>query len=98
MSKLTKSLSTYDEFIKDEEQRILLHEEYRTQLISELMLRVMSDQNVSVWRLAEEIGISPTIIQELKTGKRSNITLSTFFKIIDALGYQIVLEEKEKPT
>ncbi len=92
--KINKEQSTYEEFIKDEEQKILLEKEYRELLISEFMRATMAKDDLSVRKLAKAIGISPTIIQELRTGKRTNITLNTFSKILDALGYQIAIEPK----
>jgi len=40
--------------------------------------------------------VSPTIIQELKTGKRSNITLETFNKVLNAIGYKVSFEPLRK--
>ncbi len=92
--KAAKPKSTYEEFIEDPQQKLLLEKEYRELLISELMLAAMARDDISVRKLAKEIGISPTIIQELRTGKRSNVTLDTFTKILDALGYQLAIEPK----
>lgn len=92
MKKKTKS--TYEEFIEDKKQKRLLDKEYRELLISELLLAVMEEDHISVRKLAAEADVSPTIIQNLKSGKKTNITLDTLSRILDVLGYKIILVPK----
>lgn len=92
--KITKS--SYEELIENPKQKKLLDKEYNELLISELIIAVMKQDELSVRRLAKDAGVSPTIIQELKTGKRSNITLNTFSRVLNALGYQISFEPLHK--
>jgi len=91
-----KPLSTYEEFTQDPEQRKLLDKEYHELLLSELFLALMDEDQVSVRRLAKAAGVSPTIIQELRTGKKDNLTLKTFLSLINSLGYSIVIEKTQK--
>lgn len=91
-----KSKSTYDEFIEDKKQKKILDKEYKELLIAELLLAAMQQDHNSVRKLAVASGVSPTIIQNLKSGKKTNITLDTFSKILDAIGYQIFLAPKGK--
>jgi DNA-binding Xre family transcriptional regulator len=88
-----KSLSTYDEFIQDPEEKKLLENDYRELVLSELFLALMDEDQISVRRLAKAAGISPTIIQELRTGKKDNLTLKTFLLLIESLGYSLILEK-----
>jgi DNA-binding Xre family transcriptional regulator len=93
-----KALSTYEEFIRDPEQKKLLDIEYQELVLSELFLALMDEDQTSVRRLAKAAGVSPTIIQELRTGKKDNLTLKTFLLLINTLGYYLVLEKKpEQP-
>ncbi len=46
--------------------------------------------------LAKQAEISPAIIQDIRSGKRDNLTLKTFASLIDALGYNLVLENRKK--
>lgn len=92
MKKKTKS--TYDEFIEDKKQKKLLDKEYRELLISELLLAAMEEDHISVRKLAAEADVSPTIIQSLRSGKKTNITLDTLSRILDVVGYQIILAPK----
>src|SRR5262249_14460303 len=89
-----KAKSSYEEFIQDEEQRVLLDNEYKELLLSELLIAAMEQDHISVRKLAAAAGVSPTIIQGLKSGSRKNITIDTLSKILDAVGYQIIFAPK----
>ncbi len=88
-----KVLSTYDKFIQNSDQKQLLDSEYQELLLSELFLALMEEDSISVRKLAKEANVSPTIIQELRTGKKDNLTLKTFLLLIHSLGYSLVLEK-----
>jgi DNA-binding Xre family transcriptional regulator len=92
MKKKTKS--TYEKFIENKKQKRLLDREYRDLLISELLLAAMEEDHISVRKLAAEAEVSPTIIQNLKSGKKTNITIGTLSRILDVIGYQIILAPK----
>lgn len=92
-----KTKSTYDEFLENKKQRKLLDKEYRELLISELLLAAMEEDHISVRKLAIEAEVSPTVIQSLKSGKKTNITIETLSRILDVLGYKIVLVPKTSP-
>ena len=94
MKKKTKS--TYEEFIEDSKQKKLLDCEYRDLLISELLFAAMEEDHISVRKLAAASGVSPTIIQGLKSGKKTNVNIDTLSRVLDVIGYQIVLAPKEK--
>jgi len=91
-----KVKSTYEEFIEDDEQRALLDKEYKELLLSELLIAAMEHDHISVRKLASAAGVSPTIIQGLRSGSRANITIDTLSKILDAVGYQIVFAPKHE--
>ncbi len=92
MKKKTKS--TYENFIENKHQKKILDREYRELLISELLLAAMEEDHISVRKLAAEAEVSPTIIQSLKSGRKTNITIETLSRILDAVGYQIILAPK----
>lgn len=89
-----KAKSTYEEFIEDDEQKALLNKEYKELLLSELLIAAMEHDHISVRKLASAAGVSPTIIQGLKSGSKTNITIDTLSKILDAVGYQIIFTPK----
>lgn len=92
-----KLKSTYEEFIEDEEQKALLDKEYKELLLSELLIAAMEHDRISVRKLASAAGVSPTIIQGLKSGSKTNITIDTLSRILDAVGYQIIFTPKNGP-
>jgi len=89
-----KAKSTYEEFIEDDEQQALLDKEYKELLLSELLMAAMEHDHISVRKLAAAAGVSPTIIQGLKSGSKTNITIDTLSRILDAVGYQIIFAPK----
>jgi DNA-binding Xre family transcriptional regulator len=89
-----KNKSTYEKFIENKKQKRLLDREYRELLISELLLAAIKEDHLSVRKLAAEAEVSPTIIQSLKSGKKTNITIETLSRILDVVGYQIILTPK----
>jgi transcriptional regulator with XRE-family HTH domain len=93
---MKKHKSTYDEFVDslNSRQKKSFDEDYKDLLVSEMLVAMMHEDNISVRKLAEKSGISPTIIQELRSGSRKNVTMQSFFKILQGLGYDIIAERK----
>lgn len=91
-----KSKSTYEKFIENKDQKALLDSEYQELLLSELLHAAMKKDHLSVRRLASAAKVSPTIIQALKSGEKTNITLSLLSRILDAIGYEICFTAKKK--
>jgi len=89
--------STYERLIhEDPEFEKDLNKRYREFILSELLLATMEEDHVSIRKLAKEAKVSPSLIQDLRTGKKDNLTLKSFSNIVEALGYDIVLERKQK--
>lgn len=94
-----RSLSTYEKLIQeDPDFEKDLEKRYREFILSELLLAVMEEDQLSIRKLAKEAGVSPSLIQDLRTGKKENLTLKSFSHIIDALGYDIVLEKRARKS
>lgn len=91
-----KAKSTYETFVENRKQKKLLDKEYKELLVSELLIAAMQEDHISVRKLAAAAGVSPTIIQGLRSGKKTNITIDTLLRILDAIGYQIILTPKNK--
>ncbi len=49
----------------------------------------MEENKLSVKKLAEKAGVSPTIVQNMRSGKSANISLNTLGPILSALRYRI---------
>lgn len=93
-----KPLSTYDEHLQSLSPKELqdYKKGYQEFLLSELIIAAMQEDDISVRKLAKAAGISPTIVQEIRAGKRKHLSLQSFFKILDALGYSFILEKPGK--
>ena len=90
-----KKLSTCEEHLQSlsKKRREEFDKGYHELLLSELLLAMMEEDSVSVRALAKEAGISPTIIQGIRSGKRENVTVKSFVKILHALGYSLVAKK-----
>ena len=91
-----KPMSTYDELMQNPDFKKKHEKSYNELVLSELLLAVMAEDSISIRSLAKQAGISPAIIQDIRSGKRDNLTLKTFDSLIDALGYNLVLENRKK--
>lgn len=72
---MTKEIkSTVEELIESltPEERKKYDEEYREFLLSELLLAAMAKDNVSVRNLAKMAGVSPTIVQAMRSGTKKD--------------------------
>jgi len=92
-----KIKSTYDEFVESlsKEEKEEFEKEYRELVLSELLIALMEEDNISVRKLAKEAGISPTVIQGIRSGTKKNITMLNFLKILKILGCSLVAEKGE---
>lgn len=90
--------STYEEFVQSmtPKQKIKHEKGYHKFVLSELLLAIMKNDAVSVRKLAKEAGISPAIIQGIRSGEKQNITMQSFFKILQALGCSIVVKKDKE--
>ena len=61
-------------------------EGYREFALSELILALMEDDEVSVRKLAKIAGVSPTVVQAMRSGTKTDFSMKSFFKILNGLG------------
>ncbi len=89
-----KKQSTYEKFVKSltPKERKEFEKEYKDFLVSEMLLAAMERDAISVRKLAEAAGVSPTIVQGIRSGKRKNVSIQSFLKILNVLGYHLVAE------
>jgi DNA-binding Xre family transcriptional regulator len=91
-----QAVSTFDRLMKDPDRKTKFDEGYKEFLLSELLLALMEDDEISVRALAKEAGVSPTVIQDMRSGKKDNITLKKFSDIMKSLGYKIYVKKGRK--
>jgi len=87
--KYNKSISTFDRLMQDPKWKAGFEKGYEKFLISELLIEAMEENKISVRKLAQKAGVSPTIIQNMRSGKSSNISLNTLAPVLSALHYKI---------
>ncbi len=84
-----KQQTTFDRILKDQKRKERFDKGYNEFLLNEFLLEAMEENHISVRKLAEKAGVSPAVIQNIRTGKSSNVTLKTLSGIAAVLGYHI---------
>lgn len=93
MKKITKQiknqeLSTVDEVLSTltPKQRKKFDTEQQEFVLSEMILSIMEQDKTSVRQLAKIAGISPTVIQAMRSGIKKDYSLTVFLKVLKGLG------------
>ena len=85
--------TTFDKFINsDPKEKELFEKEYNEFLLSEFVLEKMEAEQISVRTLAKKAGVSPTVIQKIRTKNAEKINFRTFTNVLHSLGYRINIE------
>ncbi len=89
--------TTYDRHIAkmSPERKKKFDEGYRDLVLSELLLALMKEDEISVRQLAREAGLSSAIVQGIRSGTKTNITLQSFLKIMEALGCSLIVKKDQ---
>jgi transcriptional regulator with XRE-family HTH domain len=90
---MNKPLSTFERKMKNPRFKKAFEKGYKKLLFSELMISIMEGDDVSIRNLAKEAGISKSVIQNLRSGKQSDIKVSNLIKIAHAFGYEVILQK-----
>ncbi len=90
-----KIKSTCDEFVESlsPKEKKIFDKEYRELLLSELLLAAMEHDDISVRKLAKLAGVSPTIVQSMRSGTKKDFSMKSFFKILHGLGCRKLMVE-----
>ena len=89
MKNRKKALSTFEKLMQNPNWKTGFEKGYEKFLISEFLIEAMEENRISVRKLAKKAGVSPTIIQNIRSGKSSNISINTLAPILSALHYRI---------
>ena len=98
---MTKKIkSTHDKFIESmtAKEKKEYEKELKDFIISELILAAMEEDNISVRKLAKLADVSPTIVQEMRSGLKKSFNTDSFFKVLKGLGYNVFLERNGHVT
>jgi len=83
----------FDRFINsDPKRKEKFDREYNEFLLSEFVLEKMEAEKLSVRSLAKKAGVSPTIIQKIRSKNAERINFRTFSSVLNSLGYKINIE------
>ncbi len=93
MSKKVKS--TIDKLIESlsPKEKKKFNEERQELILSELILAAMERDNISVRKLAKMAGVSPTIVQAMRSGAKKDFSMQSFLKILKGLGSKGIMVE-----
>lgn len=89
----TKQLSTFERMMANKKRKAAFDKGYEEFLLSELLIEAMEAEKKSVRALAKEAGVSPAVIQDLKSGKKTNVSVKTLLPILHALNYRLAFEK-----
>jgi DNA-binding Xre family transcriptional regulator len=86
--------TTFDKFINsDPKRKEKFDKEYNDFLLSEFVLEKMEEEQISVRALAQKAGVSPTVIQKIRSQNAEKINFRTFTNVLKSLGYKINIEK-----
>jgi DNA-binding Xre family transcriptional regulator len=88
-----QSNTTFERWMKEREVKKVYDEHYKELILSELTIALMEENEKSVRELASEVGISKSVIQDLRSGQQKDIKLSNFLKMMNVFGYHMVLQK-----
>jgi len=87
--------STFDKYINnDPKRKEKFEKEYNDFLLSEFILEKMEEEKISVRNLAQKAGVSPTVIQKIRSRNAERINFRTLTCVLDSLGYKISIVRK----
>jgi len=87
--KITQDPTTFEEFMSDPVQKQKFDKEYSNFLLKEFLHEAMNENHISVRKLAEQSGISTSIIQNIRSEKATNVTFYTLSSLMSTLGYKM---------
>jgi ribosome-binding protein aMBF1 (putative translation factor) len=91
-----EQLSTFDRLMQNEDFKAKFAAGYQEFLLSELLIAIRENDQLSVRQLAKETNISPSVIQNIRSGKQKDMKISNFLQIAQACGYRLILEKGEE--
>lgn len=91
-----KQPSTFEREMQNASFREQFEEEYSEFVLAETIKSLMESGHKSVRTLAKESGLSPTVIQNMRSGQQEDVKLRNFINISHACGYKIILEKNDE--
>lgn len=91
-----ETMSTFEREMMNPVFKEKFEAEYQEFALSEVVLQLMEEEHLSVRELAKAAEVSPSVIQDIRSGNRTNITLFNLSKILKALGSRIAVQIGEQ--
>ena len=91
-----KTTTTFDKWMKDPKIKKSFDDGYKEFILSELVRAMMEDDKKSVRALAKEVRLSPTVIQNIRSGKQKDMKVKNFLLVAHACGYELGLFKGEE--
>ena len=88
-----EQLSTFEREMQDPLFREQFEKEYDEFLLAEIIKALMKSGKMTVRKLAEQVGLSPTLIQKIRSGEQEDVKLSNFINISHTCGFKVILEK-----
>ncbi len=85
--------STFERLSRNQKWKKNFDKGYDEFLLSEFLIEIMEEKNVSVRELAKKAGVSPTTIQNIRTGDADNVKLKTIVPVLNVLDCHIKFEK-----
>ncbi|MBW8308071.1 MAG: helix-turn-helix transcriptional regulator [Candidatus Paracaedibacteraceae bacterium] len=89
-------LSTFEIEMQNEEFAKGFEEGYKDFLLSDMIIGIMNENKKTVRGLSEETGLSPSIIQRMRSGKQKGININNLIAIARACGYHIDMYNEKR--
>ncbi len=89
-------LSTFEQEMQNVKFKKEFEEGYEEFLWAEFLIDLMEENGHSIRGLARQVGISPTIIQNLRAGRQTDLKVSNLISIAAACGYHLVLQKGQR--
>ena len=80
-------MTTFDRLMQNPKFKAEFEKGGNEFLISEFMIEKMEEENISVRELAKQAKVSPTTIQNLRSGNAETVKFKTLSNIMQKLGY-----------
>jgi len=87
--------TTFEEFISDPKRKEEFEKEYNEFLLSEFIVEKMEKEKMSIRALAQRAGVSPTVIQKIRSKDAERINFKTFTNVLHSLGYTMRFERMQ---
>ena len=96
MKKNKTPQSTFDRMMGNKKFKKEFDLEYNELLLSELLIAAMENDQKSVRKLADAVGLSPTVVQKIRSGQQKDVKFKNFIGLMRECGYSVVLEKGEQ--